>query len=171
MITHGESSRRAGLRTTEYKIWCGIIARCFNPKHEAFHRYGGRGITMCDRWRQSFESFLADVGRRPSGKHTLDRIDNNGNYEPGNVRWATQIEQRRNSSSVHFLEIRGERRIIADWARVSGIDERTLRGRILRGWEPERAVFEPAHREFAHPRKGDGSTAPGHTDRLCVGRD
>lgn len=71
------------------------MQRCFNPKHEAWKAYGGRGITMCPRWRDSFEAFLADMGPRPAGQ-TLDRIDGNGHYEPDNCRWATPLEQRHN---------------------------------------------------------------------------
>lgn len=89
-LSHGE----AGLRTPEYNTWKSIKSRCLNPNSTGYEYYGGRGITICDRWRDSFESFLADVGRRPSAKHSIDRYpDNNGNYEPGNVRWATASEQ------------------------------------------------------------------------------
>ena len=90
--THGESKK-----TAEYRIWTGMKTRCFNPNIKAFKYYGGRGITVCDRWRNSFPAFLEDVGRRPSDLHSIDRWPNNdGNYEPGNVRWATWSEQNRN---------------------------------------------------------------------------
>ena len=72
--------------------------RCRNPKHNRFHRYGGRGIRVCDRWLDSYENFLADMGRKPSPTHSVDRIDNDGHYEPGNCRWATDAEQRANRS-------------------------------------------------------------------------
>ena len=83
-------------RTPEYRSWHGLKARCLNPHATGYANWGGRGITVCDRWRDSFENFLADVGRKPSPRHSLDRTDVNGNYEPGNVRWATPSEQRRN---------------------------------------------------------------------------
>ncbi len=100
---HGES-RGAGALTAEYITWCSIIGRCHCPTNHKYPRYGGRGITMCARWRNSFEDFLADMGRRPSSKHSIDRIDNDGNYEPGNCRWATASEQVRNSTTAKLNE-------------------------------------------------------------------
>jgi hypothetical protein len=90
-------SRRHGMTASPiYASWRAMRERCTNPNHHAWHNYGGRGITVCDRWKDSFETFLADVGERPSLEHSLDRIVNDGHYEPGNVRWATKSEQARN---------------------------------------------------------------------------
>lgn len=87
-------------RTAEYRCWISIKTRCLNPNTEDFKHYGGRGIAICERWLESYESFLADVGRRPTPKHSIDRIDVDGNYEPGNCRWATASEQRRNQRGM-----------------------------------------------------------------------
>lgn len=103
--THGESSWHGHSATSEYRIWNGIIGRCENPNNSRYADYGGRGISVCPEWRVSFSAFLQYIGRRPSPAHSLDRIESNGNYEPGNVRWATSIEQNRNRRSVALVDI------------------------------------------------------------------
>ena len=91
MTTHGHHP--TGKQTPEYTAWCNIKIRCYNPEAENYEYYGGRGIRVCDRWLNSFENFLSDMGERPSRKHTIDRKENNGNYEPSNCRWITMLEQ------------------------------------------------------------------------------
>lgn len=90
-------ARKHGLsREPEHNVWSGMIHRCHNPDSKDYKNYGGRGIVVCDEWRSSFQAFIEHIGRRPSDKHSIDRIDNDGNYEPGNVHWATRIEQNNN---------------------------------------------------------------------------
>lgn len=134
-LKHGHGGR-GERRSSEYCCWFSMIARCANP---ARAHYGGRGIRVCDRW-SSFESFLADMGPKPSPKHSLDRIDVNGNYEPGNCRWATKKEQARNTRANHRLSAFGKTGTLADWSDWTGINPATISSRIHKGWSPERAV-------------------------------
>ncbi len=129
-------------KSSEYIIWQQMKERCYNVKKESHKRYGARGITVCDRWRESFENFLADMGPRPAGM-SLDRIDNNGNYEPGNCRWADNETQYRNRRQTVWIEFNGEKLCQKDWAKRYNIDEATLAQRIARGWPLEKAFTEP----------------------------
>lgn len=98
---HDAKLRLHGLTDTpEHKAWMGMRARCYNPNHQSYKNYGGRGITVCDRWRDSFHSFLEDMGPRPADHLSLDRRDNDRGYEPGNCRWATDLQQNRNRRNV-----------------------------------------------------------------------
>jgi hypothetical protein len=108
-------------KTTEYRIWSKMLQRCYNPRNHKYHIYGARGISICDRWKDSFESFYIDMGARPSSAHSIDRIDNNGNYEPGNCRWATNREQMRNTRANNFIEIEGISLCVLDWTKKLGV--------------------------------------------------
>ena len=130
-ITHGQTG------TSMYRIWSGIVQRCTNPKSKAYCWYGGRGIKICDRWLK-FENFLFDMGDRPA-KHTIERINTNGDYEKDNCRWATMKEQARNTSRNIIVEFKGERRCLQDWAKFLGYSHETLRLRLIAGWSVDDA--------------------------------
>lgn len=136
--THGHSVHRAF--TPEYGAWSNMIQRCTNPNNPEYHNYGERGITVCERWRLSFTAFWEDVGDRPSPQHSIHRINNDIGYEPGNVRWVTAREQGAGRRRNVWIEAGGERLILAEWSRRTGIPYDTIRGRLLRGWSPERAM-------------------------------
>lgn len=126
-------------RSPEYRAWKSIRARCYSRRNDHYRYYGGRGIKVCDRWRDSFEAFLEDMGPRPEG-HSIHRINNDGNYEPGNCRWATNEEQARNKSNNVIIELDGIRKTAADWAQELGLDMSTLCKRIKRGMPPADAL-------------------------------
>lgn len=119
-------------------IWLGVKQRCLNPKNPQFARYGGRGIEICERWL-SFQNFYADMGEPPGGL-TIERIDNDGNYEPSNCRWATRREQQNNRSVNRFIEFRGQRQTVAQWADELGIHRNTLEQRLDADWAIDRAL-------------------------------
>ncbi len=118
--------------TPEYNSWAAIVSRCTSPRNQAYENYGGRGITVCDDWRNSFSAFYADVGPRPSKGYSLDRIDPDGNYEQSNCRWSDRHTQSRNKRSNRWLTHDGETRTISDWADLLGIERSGLRSRLKR---------------------------------------
>ena len=118
---------RHGLtKSPEHNAWMMAKRRCYDANNAKYPQYGGRGITMCDEWRASFEAFYRDMGPRPSKTHSLDRIDVNGNYEPSNCRWATPKEQMNNQTRSRFVEFEGERLTVAQWAERFGMDYKKL---------------------------------------------
>lgn len=130
-----------------FKSWLSMLARCYDPKNVSYPRYGAVGVKVCERWRESFENFLKDMGRRPSRKFSIDRVDGSLGYEPGNCRWATRISQNRNRSSNVWISVNGERMLLADWAKRLGTGESTIINRIKRGWSDEEAVTIPVRRK------------------------
>ena len=140
---HGESGNAESGRTPEYTAWAAIRRRCENPNDGSFSRYGGRGISVCDRWRLSFEDFLEDMGRRPSEFHSIDRIDNSGNYEPSNCRWATDKEQSRNRRSNRVLEYNGEKKCLTEWAEEMNVNSKAIEARLKRGWSVGKSLTTP----------------------------
>ena len=131
-------------KTAEYRAWEQMGARCASTDAHKRKSYPDRGIVVCPEWR-TFEVFLSHVGPRPSPEHSLDRINNDGNYEPGNVRWATRKEQARNKSSSRFVEAYGVKKTLAEWAEISGHDQSLIAYRLRRGMRPEDALFTAAH--------------------------
>lgn len=144
-IIHGMARRVTGNRAPEYGAWSNMIQRCHHPPHPYYKYYGARGITVCNEWRNSFEKFIADMGLRPSPKHSLDRIDNAGNYEPGNCRWATSMEQMSNTRRNRLITFRGKTQHRAAWARELGMYENTISQRIAKGWPVELALTTPSN--------------------------
>ena len=141
-ITHGQS-KRGGLASPEYNAWTAMIGRCENPNNRKFKDYGARGIKICDRWRSSFEAFFADVGTRPKGT-TLGRENNDGDYEPSNVRWEDIFQQARNRRNNRYLTVNGESKLLSEWSRISGISVQHLQSRLRSGnYTPEQAVTAP----------------------------
>lgn len=142
-----------GPRTPEYGIWAAMLQRCFNPKSTGYQRYGGRGITVCSSWRR-FENFIRDMGRRPSENHSLDRYpDNNGNYEPGNVRWTTRDKQSRNTRRNCFILVNGKSMVLCDAAIMFGIKVPTLVARMRLGWGIGFALSGPTTRNSKYERE------------------
>ena len=138
---------RHGLtRTPAYYSWVAMKDRCLRPANPAYRHYGGRGIAVCERWLQ-FEGFFADMGARPAGT-TLDRINNNGNYEPGNCRWATDLEQARNTRVNRLVEFHGRATPVSVVAEAVGMGVSTLRERLRRGWSVEDAIAKPVAPPF-----------------------
>lgn len=111
MLKHVESG------TKLKPIWNAILNRCTNPNDSAYKNYGGRGIKVCDRWRESYQNFLADLGPKPSKKHSIDRINNDGHYEPGNVKWATRIQQQNNTRTNKLITYKGKTQSLSMWCR------------------------------------------------------
>jgi hypothetical protein len=137
--------------TTEYNIWMTMKARCGNPSHISYRAYGGRGIKVCQRW-ESFDNFFADMGVRPPG-HSLDRIDNDGDYEPGNCRWATMPEQARNSTIARHVTIGDRSQCIVDWLLEFGISAGTYYSRRRSGWGEVESLVTPPDRRRKKRRR------------------
>ena len=147
-FVHGQS---AGSKSPEYRSWTNMRNRCQNPLNANFPRYGGRGITVCQRW-DSFEVFLQDMGPKPSLKHSIDRMDNNKSYEPANCRWATRAQQMRNTRRNCNLTWNGITLCLPEWAERLGLPKETLVSRIKAGWTAAEAIETPVRvgEKFSH---------------------
>lgn len=139
-ITHGRS------RSPTYDIWMQMRMRCENENNKKWDSYGGRGISVCNRWTASFENFLKDMGDPPTRRHSLERVDNNGNYEPGNVIWANDTTQARNKRNSIALEINGTVKPLIEWCKTYGADYYVVYSRIKQlGWDLETALTTPVN--------------------------
>jgi hypothetical protein len=132
--------------TPIYNIWTHMIARCHYEFNDSYERYGARGIIVCDRWRESFTNFYSDMGDRPTSKHSIDRIDVNGDYCKENCRWATQKQQSNNKTNNFHVEYRGKIYTISQLSEKYLIDRKVLRNRIIRGWNIKEALFTPVRK-------------------------
>ncbi len=147
---HGYSRRAK--RSLEYNFWLNMKSRCLNPNDPHYANYGGRGIKICQAWMDSFKAFLSDVGFRPSPNTSLDRIDTNGNYELGNVRWASRSEQQRNRRVNVKIPFDGQEYFLDDLAKLHKLSPDTLRGRLIAGWDLRTAVTTPPQRGRRGPQ-------------------
>jgi len=132
-------------QSAEYSIYHSMIKRCYKPKNPSYPHYGGRGIKVCDEWLGvgGFSKFIEHIGLRPSRLHSIDRIDNNKGYEPGNVRWATAIEQCRNKSDNRMITALGKTQCLSAWVEETGITRGSIKGRLEKGWDISRALTVP----------------------------
>lgn len=135
-------------QTSIWQIWRGVKRRCLDPRVKGYKNYGGRGVKICSRWRESFENFYADMGDRPSRRHSLERRNNDGDYTPENCYWATDIEQHNNTRRSRFLEFQGKKQTITQWARELDINVATLYNRVKRGWNTTRILTAPVVRKY-----------------------
>ena len=124
----------------EHNVWINMKARCYNAKTTGFQYWGGRGIKVCERWVGSFRNFLLDMGRKPSPKHSIDRINNDGDYEPSNCRWVERKVQNRNRRGRRYLTFQGKTLTFAEWSDVTGIPQGTIFDRTAGGWSVERTL-------------------------------
>lgn len=144
--THGNAVHTN--RTPEYKVWSAMKSRCYNPNNIGYDNYGGRGIKVCDRWKNSFENFLTDMGPRPSKDMSIDRIDFNGNYEPSNCRWANDKTQSNNRRSSVFVEYQGIKMSSAEWAEVVGLRNFTVLNRLKADWSIKDVLSRPLNQRY-----------------------
>lgn len=152
--SHGDA-RRGG--TKEYIAYRNMIARCGNPLNASYPNYGGRGVSVCERWLSGYSEFLSDVGRAPSSEHSIDRINPHGDYRPDNVRWVTMIDQQRNRRHHVRVTWEGRDRILGELCSEHGLHRHTVMDRLHRGWTLERALSTPADTRRGRRRCGSES--------------
>jgi len=143
-ITRARLLKHGHAKGDLYRIWERMISRCHNPADLAFRYYGERGIIVCDRWRESVDAFITDMGPRPSRKYSVNRKDNNGNYEPSNCEWATDLEQARNSRRNRRITIDGKTQCLSAWLEHFGLEASVFHSRLKRDWSELEAISIPA---------------------------
>lgn len=143
----GTGEQHGKRRSPEYCIWAGIKKRCFNTNSHKYVSYGGRGITVCERWTNSFVAFLEDMGPRPTSQHSIDRINNDGNYEPGNCRWATRHEQGCNKRNNRLFGFYGQVMPLSHRCRIAQITPDAVTQRLKCGWPEKKAFWTPIRRK------------------------
>ena len=132
-------------RTTEYSSWLSMKQRCNSSSNKSYHNYGGRGIKVCDEWNNSFESFISDMGNKPTVKHTIERVDNNKGYSPDNCIWDTRYSQARNNRGNRMITYNGKTMCMTDWEKSLNMKAGTFKTRIYKGWSIERAITQPVN--------------------------
>lgn len=137
--------RKEKFGSTPYYVWTGMKSRCSDKNNKDYPNYGGRGITVCDRWKNSFENFYKDMGDKPSTNHSIDRIDNSGNYEPGNCHWIPLKDQNLNKRSNRIINYNGKTQILKVHCQELKLEYSFILNRLTHGWSVERAFNEPKH--------------------------
>lgn len=151
-LKHGDARNKK--TSAEYKSWDRMMQRCYNLRHKYYRYYGGRGIKVCAKWH-IYKAFLSDMGRRPSAQHTLERINNDSNYEPANCKWATRTEQLNNTRRNKFITYSGKTMTLKQWSREVGINYATLTGRLRRGWTSEEALKKTVDMKYRNQRNAN----------------
>jgi hypothetical protein len=140
------NTKHGASRSSEYQSWLGMLKRCYNTNGKAFSNYGGRGLRVCSRWKNSFEKFFEDIGPRPTAKHTIERKDNSLGYCKENCVWATRKQQNRNRRSNRRLTFNGKTQLMVEWEEELGLPKGTISSRVTQyGWSVERALTSPVH--------------------------
>jgi hypothetical protein len=173
MILHGHN--RKGFISATYLSWRNAKQRCHNQKNPAYKNYGGRGIQMCQEWRESFAVFMADMGEKPKGMQ-LERIDNNKGYMPGNCRWASPIDQANNKTTSRYITYAGKTMTMSQWSIETNISISSINTRLKRGWTPELIFKYPQADPWLLERLGlrpiqKRGNAPGFADSSKYRRD
>lgn len=163
--THGHTSSKASSgrrhRSPTYRTWETMKRRCLSPVSANYHLYGGRGITVCPEWIESFDAFLRDMGEQPSPSHSLDRINGDLGYSKDNCRWATWVQQGRNRANNRKLTLNGITRCVSEWCEITGLAHTTIHSRLVRGWSEEEALtVKPLTSPTQYKNRGRNDSQP-----------